>query len=109
MFSGFGESERFSPDILLQDGDDLSGYGLNARVISIPGHSQGSIGILAAGGDLFCGDLLVNTDEPAFNSLMDDAAAADASIRKLRSMNIGTVHPGHGSPFPMHKILDRYT
>jgi glyoxylase-like metal-dependent hydrolase (beta-lactamase superfamily II) len=106
VFSGFGTSERFAPDLLVEDGDDLSGYGFDARVISIPGHSKGSIGILTAGADLFCGDLLVNTDRPDLNSLIDDLAAADASIQKLGSMRIGTVYPGHGRPFPMSLVRE---
>jgi len=106
VFSGFGTSERFAPDLLVKDGDDLSGYGFDARVISIPGHSKGSIGILTAGADLFCGDLLVNTDRPVLNSLIDDLAAADASIQKLGSMGIGTVYPGHGRPFPMSLVRE---
>lgn len=106
VLSGFGTSERFAPDLLVEDGDDLSGYGFDARVISIPGHSKGSIGILTAGADLFCGDLLVNTDRPVLNSLTDDLAAADASIQELGSMRIGTVYPGHGRSFPMSLVRE---
>lgn len=106
VLSRFGTSERFAPDLLVEDGDDLSGYGFDARVISIPGHSKGSIGILTAGADLFCGDLLVNTDRPVLNSLTDDLAAADASIQELGSMRIGTVYPGHGRPFPMSLVRE---
>lgn len=99
IFSRFVSSERFTPDLLVEDGDELSEYGLEARVISIPGHSKGSIGILTAGAALFCGDLLVNTDKPVLNSLIDDLAAANTSVAKLRSMSIETVYPGHGRPF----------
>jgi len=101
MLFGFGKSERFTPDLRVEDGDDLSEYGFDARVLHIPGHSKGSIGILTAGGDLFCGDLLVNTDKPVLNALMDDPAAANASVGRLKSLEIGTVYPGHGKPFPM--------
>lgn len=101
IFSGFGKSERFTPDLYVEDGDDLSEHGFDARVLHIPGHSKGSIGILTAGGDLFCGDLLVNTDKPVLNTLMDDPAAANTSVGRLKSLEIGTVYPGHGKPFPM--------
>ena len=100
VLSGFGKSERFTPDVFLADGDDLTPYGVDARVISLPGHSKGSLGILTASGDLFCGDLLDNTKQPALNSLTDDMATANASLQKLRGMAIRTVYPGHGSPFP---------
>jgi len=99
LFTGFGASERFSPDILLDEGSDLSPYGVDARIISLPGHSRGSIGILTVHGDLFCGDFLNNSKEPTLNKLIDDAVAAHASLAKLRSLGISTVYPGHGRPF----------
>jgi hydroxyacylglutathione hydrolase len=105
---GFGKSERFTPDFYLDEGDDLSDYGFDARVLHIPGHSKGSIGILTAGGDLLCGDLLECTDRPALNSIMDDLAAANASVESLKSLTINTVYPGHGQPFPMETFLQKH-
>lgn len=104
----FGKSERFKPDLYLKDGDDLSEHGLNAKIIHIPGHSKGSIGIFTSDGDLFCGDLLENTKEPSLNSIMDDKAAADISIEKLKGLEIKTVYPGHGGSFPMDLFLKNY-
>jgi hydroxyacylglutathione hydrolase len=97
----FSKSDRFVPDLFIDEGYDVSDYGWEARVLSIPGHSKGSIGILTASGDLFCGDLLTNVDRPALNSLMDDLGAAKASVDRLHSLEIGTVYPGHGQPFAM--------
>ena len=102
---GFGSSERFTPDIYLEDGDDLSQYGLEAKVVSIPGHSLGSIGILTNPGDLICGDLFESTKEPGLNSLMDDPDAADFSVQKLSNFEIKTVYPGHGSSFRIEKYF----
>ena len=69
------------------------------RVISLPGHSRGSIGLLTDSGELFVGDLLDNTQRPVLNSIMDDRAAAVASVDKLKRLNIVTIYPGHGSAF----------
>ncbi|MCJ7623240.1 MAG: MBL fold metallo-hydrolase [Anaerolineaceae bacterium] len=102
---GFGKTKRFKPDIHIEDGYDLSEYGCAAEVLSIPGHSKGSKGILTTDGDLFCGDLLENTSAPGLNSIMDDPEAASSSIRKLKSLQINTVYPGHGEPFPMEMFL----
>ena len=107
---GFGKSERFKPDFYIGDGYDLSGYGFDAKVLHIPGHSKGSIGILTAGGDLICGDLLSNwdkPDQPDINSIMDDSAAANTSVEKLKSLKINTVYPGHGKPFPMELFIKK--
>jgi len=104
----FSRSNRFRPDLALKEGDDLAEYGFEARVISIPGHSQGSIGILTAGGDLFCGDLLDNVQKPGINALMDDPAACQASLEKLQGFEIKTVYPGHGQPFTMDAFQAAY-
>ena len=95
----FAKSDTFKPDLYIEEGDDLSEYGFDARVLHLAGHSKGSIGILTAGGDLFCGDLLDNTDKPGLGSIMDDMAAATGSVEKLRGLDIDTVYPGHGRPF----------
>ncbi|MCJ7678848.1 MAG: MBL fold metallo-hydrolase [Anaerolineales bacterium] len=104
IFTGFGTSERFTPDVLLEDEHDLSQHSLEAKVIGLPGHSKGSIGILTASGGLFCGDLFENTKKPALNALMDDPVAANASLARLRALKIGTVYPGHGQPFAMELL-----
>lgn len=103
-FMGLSKSNRFTPDFYVEDGYDLADYGLNAKVVHIPGHSLGSIGILTDQGDLFCGDLLTNTDKPALNSIMDDKKAANSSIEKLKKLNIVNVYPGHGEPFPWNLL-----
>jgi glyoxylase-like metal-dependent hydrolase (beta-lactamase superfamily II) len=102
---GFGKAQRFTPDVLLEEGDDLSPYGFAARVLSIPGHSKGSIGVLTAAGDLFCGDLLANVGKPALGDIIDDKPAAEASLQRLRGLNVGMVYPGHGKPFPMNALI----
>ena len=96
-----GDADRFQPQILLGEGDLLAGYGLQATVIELPGHSKGSIGILTSDGRLFCGDLLANIGKPDVWSIIDDRPAAQASIEKLRGYAIEMAYPGHGRPFPM--------
>ena len=101
----YGKADRFKPDLFLEEGDNLSEYGLDARVLHLPGHSRGSIGILIASGDLFCGDLLENASGPGLGSIMDDLAAAKASVEKLKGLEIHTVYPGHGKPFAWAQFL----
>jgi len=103
---GLSSYEKFSPDMYLGDNQDLTPYGLDARIIHIPGHSKGSIGVLTADGDFFCGDLLINTDKPAVNTLIDDSAEMDASAQRLRTLKIRTVYPGHGKPFQMQQLIE---
>lgn len=99
------ESDRFEPDLHVSDGMDLSTFGIRARVMSIPGHSKGSIGILTETGDLFCGDLFENTSKPTRNPIMDNLTDCDASIKTLSALGIRTVYPGHGKPFSMETLI----
>jgi glyoxylase-like metal-dependent hydrolase (beta-lactamase superfamily II) len=101
----FGKSNQVTPDLALTAEFDLAAYGLDAFVISLPGHSRGSIGLLTSDGDCFAGDLLENTKQPALNSIMDDRAAAQASVEKLRSLPVKTIYPGHGQPFELAQLL----
>jgi hydroxyacylglutathione hydrolase len=101
LFFGLSKSDRFKPDLTIDEGYDLSEYGFDAKVLYLPGHSKGSIGVLTTDGDLFCGDLFMNMNQPAPTSLVDDLAELNSSIEKLKSLKINTVYPGHGTPFPM--------
>ena len=93
------EFERFSPDILFEDGFNLSPYGLDAVVIHIPGHTQGSIAILTKDGDLIAGDTFVNDGKPGPAPNATDFAQLAGSVNRLKAMPVKTVYPGHGDPF----------
>lgn len=92
---------RFQPDVLLAEGDFLSQYGLEAKVLHTPGHTLGSISILTIDGDLICGDFLVGGRHPQINHLVDDMAAMKANLARIRGMNIRKIYPGHGRPFTL--------
>jgi glyoxylase-like metal-dependent hydrolase (beta-lactamase superfamily II) len=98
-------SDRFTPDILLEDDDKLTGYGLNAQVLHIPGHSNGSIGVLTPGGEFFCGDLLTNLGNPAPGLGIFDQAEFEATLYRLKQLNIQKVYPGHGKPFQWEQFI----
>ena len=104
LFFKQGEFEVFTPDIYVADDDELARYGLAAQVLSLPGHSKGSIGVLTSQGDLFCGDLLQNFGRPGA-PFIDDLADQETSIEKLRALAVTTIYPGHGKPFAADRVL----
>lgn len=106
LLFGFGGNERFKPDILIDEEYELSRHGINAKVLSIPGHSKGSIGILTEKGDLFCGDLIENLEVPQLNSIMDDVDAAKESVEFLKRHKIQTIYPGHGESFTLEQLKE---
>ena len=104
-FIKIGKSERFKHDLYLDEKFDLSKYGFKAKALHIPGHSKGSIGILTAGGDLFCGDLFYNMKKPSVPVIIDDLPEFLESIEKLKKLKIKTVYPGHGRSFSWNDFL----
>jgi len=104
LINAFFNITKFKPDYTIDEKSDLSKYGLDAEVIYLPGHSKGSIGILTASGDLFCGDLFTNTKKPELNSMVDDLVEFNESIDKVKGLEIKMVYPGHGQPFPMNSF-----
>jgi hydroxyacylglutathione hydrolase len=100
-----GRFGKFTPDILIEDEQDLTLYGLEAKIIHIPGHSKGSIGILTTNNDHICGDLLTNIKNPQRNTLVENQEELDASVEQIKSLKIDTVYPGHGKPFLMEQFI----
>jgi hydroxyacylglutathione hydrolase len=94
--------EKFMPDFEIDESFDLTAYGLDAKVLHIPGHSKGSIGVLTSSGDLFCGDMFYNI--PGFG-LVDDLIDHEKSMKRLASLRIAKVYPGHGRPFPIGDVI----
>jgi hydroxyacylglutathione hydrolase len=103
---GLSDYEKIKPDIYLEDDQDLSAYGLNAKVIHTPGHSNGSISVLTAEGDLFCGDLFNNNGKPEKASLIQDSQLLDTSVERIGALGIATIYPGHGKPFRMEQLTE---
>lgn len=104
-FFRFSRSESFKTDLYLEDGYDLSEYGIRANILHLPGHSKGSIGVITNHEELFCGDLLVNGGRPVMNSIITDSVAANTSVQKLVELDIKTVYPAHGRPFLMERFI----
>ncbi len=84
--------------IYVEDGDDLSSYGFDAKVISMPGHTKGSIGLDVDGTHLLVGDALDNWITPGIAHLYYDFDAVKKTAEKIRSLGERTVYYGHGKP-----------
>ena len=89
---------EFSPSVSLKDGDSLKAYGINARIVSLPGHTQGSIGIDVENRDLIVGDALMNMFYPTVSMLYHDKDQMLLSAEKIGNMGNRTIYFGHGKP-----------
>ena len=90
--------ERPDNLIFVGEGEDLSAYGFNARVIELPGHTLGSIGVDVEETDLIVGDALDNWLRPGVGHLFYDRDAIEKSAEKIRALGDRTIWYGHGKP-----------
>lgn len=92
--------EPFTPEILLQEGDTLQDYGSRAKVISLPGHTKGSIGLDAGEAGVLVGDALMNMFFPTVSMLYHDREAMLQSAARLSALGPRLIHFGHGKSVP---------
>jgi glyoxylase-like metal-dependent hydrolase (beta-lactamase superfamily II) len=97
--------DKFKPDFYLTDGQELNEYGFNAKVVHIPGHTKGSIGILTDEGNFFAGDTFTNNKKPDIANYIENSQDLENSIARLKKMNLKMIYPGHGKPFEMEQIV----
>lgn len=89
--------ENFEPTIYLKKGDNLSGYGIDAEIVELPGHTKGSIGVNIEGG-LFVGDALMNMFYPTVSMLYADEQKMLESAEYISELGEKTIYFGHGKP-----------
>jgi glyoxylase-like metal-dependent hydrolase (beta-lactamase superfamily II) len=96
---------------LLGEGDSIDTGGRVFRVLHLPGHSPGSIGLLdERNGEFFSGDAIYD------DQLIDDITGADIpdyvrTMRRLAELDVSIVHGGYGASFGrarLHEIARGY-
>lgn len=88
----------FEPTIYLKNGDDLNEYGIDAKVVELPGHTNGSIGLEIEGGKLFVGDALMNMFYPTVSMLYVDEQEMLSTAKNISELGERTIYFGHGKP-----------
>lgn len=88
----------FEPDIMLEEGLDLSEFGVGASIIALPGHTPGSVGVLTDDGEIIVGDAMFNMMRPTGSRLFEDKDTMEQSVLKIRKSGAKTIYVGHGKP-----------
>ncbi|KUH99313.1 MBL fold metallo-hydrolase [Mycobacterium sp. IS-3022] len=82
----------------LHDGDVLD-FGGGAEILSVPGHTEGSIAIhLPRHGVLLTGDTIANVGTVMLGTFNQDRARTVASFGRLAALDVDTACFGHGEP-----------
>ncbi len=91
---------------LLAEGDVVDLGDRAFEVLHLPGHSPGSIGLLdRANQTLFSGDAIY--DGPLLDEIPgSDVDAYVATMRRLRTLPVETIHAGHGPSLARARFLE---
>ncbi|WP_313580796.1 MBL fold metallo-hydrolase [Lacrimispora sp.] len=89
---------EFFPEIFIDEGDWLKDYGINARIMGLPGHTRGSIGIDLDEKAVIVGDALMNMFYPGLSLVYWDREKMLKSADKISALGARKVYFGHGSP-----------
>jgi glyoxylase-like metal-dependent hydrolase (beta-lactamase superfamily II) len=94
----FMKTQNIVPDIILKEGDFIGGL----KVISCPGHTEGSIALYNAETVLFSGDAIITDKHSKIkgfnNRATSDTLEATKTINKIKHLKFEVLLPGHGSP-----------
>lgn len=97
--------EKYKIDYLLKNNQIINKYGLKLKIISLPGHTNGSIGIKYKD-YLFIGDALVNRGKKASVAFQNqDCTKATNSVNLILEENPKIVFVGHDKEIYQDKLL----
>ena len=99
-----------TPTRLVGEGDRFDLGDRAFEVLSLPGHTPGSIGLWDADdGTLFCGDVVYAEDPLIDQAPTSDVAAYLATMRRLRQLPVRIVHAGHDRSMDAQAMIRRCT
>ena len=90
--------QTFTPEIFLSEGDTLEPFGIQASVLELPGHTEGSIGLDVDGQAVIVGDALMHMLRPGMASIYTDRRKLRESAEKITALGERMVYFGHGTP-----------
>jgi hydroxyacylglutathione hydrolase len=103
--------EAVEPDILCAKDRSLESFGIYGRIISTPGHTDGSLSVLLATGEAFVGDLAANYLPFGLGPICPPFAVNVPELFKswerLLSAGATKIFPAHGRPFPAELLSRR--
>ena len=105
IHGGEGLDMDFTPDIRLQDDQQITTPDWTLRALHTPGHAAGHL-CLAWGDTIFCGDLVMGWSSTLISSPDGDLIDYFRSLDRLRHLSPARMLPTHGAPIedPLPRI-----
>lgn len=107
--------EAFTPDIMISGSHtfDLKSFGINGRVVSTPGHTEGSLSIVLENNVAIVGDLIssgillggiINTSKAKSPPFEDNPNLVAKQLLNITDMGSKTFLMGHGGPLKAEEV-----
>ncbi len=108
FFPKYASPKPFVADLINEGEFDLNDFGIDGKIISTPGHTNGSQSILI-GATLISGDTFINIK----NRIIFPHFAADPKIllktwQQLFDLGIEEIYPGHGPKMKVEKVFSEF-
>jgi hydroxyacylglutathione hydrolase len=104
-------TQPFVADVIVDDESmSLRDYGVDARILSTPGHTPGSISVLTDSGELMAADLIAGPflgaihRRPANPPFHQDRVLNLASLDAVLAQNPSVLYVGHGGPLDPSRV-----
>lgn len=110
LFTG-AKSPPCKADVIVKEDIDLRAYGIDGRVLTTPGHTMGSLSVLASDGGCAIGDLLgglLFKDKPGLPPLAEDLALIGPSLKKVLDSGAKNLFPGHGNRWDAEAVRIKF-
>lgn len=96
--------DKFDVNLLLKNNQTINRYGIKLKVVSLAGHTNGSIGVVYQN-YLFAGDALVNRGKyPEIAFQNQNLVAAKRSYNKILKLHPEIIFVGHDREFSFDKL-----
>ena len=97
--------EGVEPDILIEDEMDLSDFGVKGKVISTPGHTNGSVSVFLDSGKCLSGDTVGSSfGKPTYGMFFSDINKLKESIAKIKNSDVKEIYLSHDGIIKIDKI-----
>jgi hydroxyacylglutathione hydrolase len=107
--------QDFEPDIVVTDSVSLAPWGIDGKVVLMPGHTPGSLVVILSNEEAFVGDMmlggilgLVFTSSPSEHYYNADRGTNRQNIETLIHMGIRRFYLGHGGPVSREDVIQAF-
>jgi hydroxyacylglutathione hydrolase len=104
----YASPEPFAADFTNENEFDLNKYGIDAKVISTPGHTSGSQSI-RMGDTLISGDTFINLKNGTiFPHFVNEPEVLLKTWQNLYNSGVKVIYPGHGPKMKVEKTFPEF-